>query len=76
MKVWHMNCDACKRPGPEHENPLESIRLADNQGWGPITMGIVRLHVCPECRAEPARAFELWRTGRRPEPAILQSALP
>ena len=76
MKVWHMTCDVCKRPGPNRENPIEAIRLAEDQGWGRIDMGIILLtSVCPECCAEPERSFEFWRTGRRPQSVVLQPAL-
>jgi hypothetical protein len=56
MKNWHVNCDVCKRPGPTHENPIESIRLAEDQGWGQMQMGVLLLStVCPDCLS--ARSF-------------------
>lgn len=76
MKVWHITCDVCKRPGPEHEDPIESIRLAEDQGWGPIERGIVRLTVCPECRAEPAASFTIFFNAPLANPRVAQSSLP
>lgn len=75
MKVWHMTCEVCGARGPEHENPIESVRLAEQQGWGPLDASPWTLNVCPECGTDHKRALEKWRARGQPmHPTVVAGA--
>ncbi len=75
MKVWHMICEVCGRHGPEHENPIEAVRLAEHQGWGSLEIGWFTLNVCAECRRNREQALHTWQHKGKPMHAtVVQSA--
>jgi hypothetical protein len=71
VKAWHMICEVCGCKGPQHEHPIESIRLAEDQGWGSLDDPPLSLNVCPECRANPAQALATWRAKGKPMEATV-----